>query len=129
MLGHCGDKRQASKGLLYELHCAAVVHMASGERHPEAASPRDALDLARRLTPDCVDIVATLGNAFAASWMYADAEHEFCCAQCITIEAVREDARAVEELVPIAIYLTSRLSLTYRAVPPGVHGHVVGAQP
>ena len=37
----------------------------------------EALDTARCLAPDCVDIAATLGDVLAATRMYADTEAEF----------------------------------------------------
>ncbi|XP_004980687.1 uncharacterized protein LOC101765117 [Setaria italica] len=78
--------------LLGELHYSAAVRAACGEGTPgerkAAAAPhlrvaRDALAEARRLAPDCVDVAAALGDALAASRMYAEAEAEFRRAQTI----------------------------------------------
>nr|TKW01482.1 hypothetical protein SEVIR_8G184000v2 [Setaria viridis] len=78
--------------LLGELHYSAAVRAACGEGTPgerkaAAAShlrvARDALAEARRLAPDCVDVAAALGDALAASRMYAEAEAEFRRAQTI----------------------------------------------
>ncbi|KAF8772829.1 hypothetical protein HU200_005213 [Digitaria exilis] len=44
---------------------------------PYLAVARDALASARRLAPNCVDVAAVLGDAFAASRMYAEAESEY----------------------------------------------------
>ncbi|OEL36516.1 hypothetical protein BAE44_0002464 [Dichanthelium oligosanthes] len=78
--------------LLGELSYAAAVRAAVAEGPPEArraaATPhlrvaRDALAAARRLAPDCVDVAASLGDAFAASQMFAEAESEFRRAESI----------------------------------------------
>ncbi|OQU83778.1 hypothetical protein SORBI_3005G172800 [Sorghum bicolor] len=72
--------------LLGELHYSAAVRAARAEGTAEArkaaAAPhlrvaRDALAAARRLAPDCVDIAAALGDAFAASRMFKEAEEEY----------------------------------------------------
>ncbi|XP_066342737.1 uncharacterized protein [Miscanthus floridulus] len=78
--------------LLGELHYAAAVRAARGDGTAEvrkaAAAPhlrvaRDALAAARRLAPDCVDIAAALGDAFAASRMFKEAEVEYLRARRI----------------------------------------------
>ncbi|CAL4992045.1 unnamed protein product [Urochloa decumbens] len=89
--------------LLGELHYAAAVRAAaaaaaassgdgvsaSESRGGAAAAAahlrvaRDALAAARRLAPSCVDVAAALGDAFAASRMYGEAESEFRRARSI----------------------------------------------
>ncbi|CAO2142230.1 unnamed protein product [Urochloa humidicola] len=85
--------------LLGELHYAAAVRAAAADcdeggiiSHPDARRAaaaahlrvaRDALAAARRLAPDCVDVAAALGDAFAASRMYGEAESEFRRARSI----------------------------------------------
>ncbi|CAD6256546.1 unnamed protein product [Miscanthus lutarioriparius] len=78
--------------LLGELHYAAAVRAAHGDGTADArkaaAAPhlrvaRDALAAARRLAPDCVDIAAALGDAFAASRMFKEAEVEYLRARRI----------------------------------------------
>ncbi|CAL4987001.1 unnamed protein product [Urochloa decumbens] len=87
--------------LLGELHYAAAVRAAaaaassgdgisaSESRGGAAAAAahlrvaRDALAVARRLAPSCVDVAAALGDAFAASRMYGEAESEFRRARSI----------------------------------------------
>ncbi|CAO2149506.1 unnamed protein product [Urochloa humidicola] len=85
--------------LLGELHYAAAVRAAAATcdeggiisppdaRRAAAAAhlrvARDALSAARRLAPDCVDVAAALGDAFAASRMYGEAESEFRRARSI----------------------------------------------
>ncbi|XP_062183215.1 uncharacterized protein LOC133887297 [Phragmites australis] len=78
--------------LLGDLHYACAVRAVCGEgsedaRMAEAAKhlrvARDAFSEARRLVPDCVDIAAALGDAFAASRMYGEAESEYRRAQSI----------------------------------------------
>uniref|UniRef100_A0A804NKK7 DUF629 domain-containing protein n=1 Tax=Zea mays TaxID=4577 RepID=A0A804NKK7_MAIZE len=48
---------------------------------PHLHVAREAFAAARRLAPDCIDIADALGDAFAASWMFREAECEYKRAQ------------------------------------------------
>ncbi|KAK3118833.1 hypothetical protein QOZ80_9BG0708920 [Eleusine coracana subsp. coracana] len=77
-----------------DLRYAAAIHAAGGDEDDNEDArklaagihlrvARDALLVARRLAPNCVDVAAALGDVFCASKMFREAESEFRRAQSI----------------------------------------------